>query len=139
MSGPGEKSTPRIAHQGRCGSIVFAQVRNGTYPSQEFWDLLGPSEQAKFMAQFRAITDNPQLQLRNRQQFKPVEGELFEFKRNDLQMRIFTFRRGNSWYLVSGLTGKKEDDLPEGDVARAKTLMQEAQERLNLPVKGKRQ
>jgi len=126
MAGPDEKQPSRCAHAGSCGAVWFAQVGDGSFPAQEFWDDLTSKQQAKFLSLFATITNEPTLRLCNRQQFKQVDGDLFEFKRNDIQMRIFAFRAKNCWYLVSGLRGKKEDELPAGDVQRAKALMNEA-------------
>lgn len=82
------------------------------------------------MSLFKYITSDPSLQLRNRTQFKVVEGDLFEFKRNDLQMRLFAFRDSKIWYLLCGLTGKKENELPPGEVRRALDLLKKAKEHL---------
>lgn len=135
MHGTSDSQPAHCAHLGRYGSVRFAQVQDGSYPAEEFWSELSTDEKAKFMSQFRAITDSPSLQLRNRRQFKQVDGDLFEFKRNDLQMRVFAFRHRERWYLLSGLIGKKEDDLPPGEVKRALALMSQAKARI-AAIKG---
>ena len=119
-----------VAYTGQFGSVVFAEVQDGSRPAEVGWNGQSVGWQAKFMALFRAITGDPNLRLMNRQQFKQVEGRLFEFKRNDVKSRIFAFRRDRCWYLVHVFAGKKEDDLPEGEVKRATRCMEQAMARL---------
>ena len=126
MSKLTEYSPERVAYNGLYGLVAYAQVLDGTYPAEEFVDSFSDSCSAKFISQFIAITNNHNLQLLNKQQFKRVEGDLFEFKRIDIQMRLFTFRTGNCWYLVLGFAGKKENKLPQGIVRQALRLMDEA-------------
>jgi hypothetical protein len=112
MPSPADRNSSLTVLCGRHGDVAFAVLADDRAPAKEFFDGLLVGEKAKFSSLFQAITDNPNLQLFNRQQFKHLEGDLFEFKRNDIKMRIFAFREGRCWYLVSGLRGKKEDQLP---------------------------
>lgn len=110
-------------HRGHFGEVWFGVLPDGSSPAWEFWKSLNGSQRAKFMALFCKITSEKKLQLFNRCQFRQVDGELFEFKRNDIKMRMFAWRSDKCWYLVQGLAGKKEDLLPKGEVLRAmKTL-----------------
>ena len=87
-----EEPSERVAHNGVHGRVAYARMPDGSYPAQEFFNSLGVQERAKFVSQFMAITADRNLQFRNRQQFRQVKDDLFEFKRNDIQMRLFTFR-----------------------------------------------
>ncbi|RME58333.1 hypothetical protein D6779_06630, partial [Candidatus Parcubacteria bacterium] len=62
----------------------------------------------------------------NKEKFKKVRDGLWEFKCNSIQMRMFTFRHCQRWYLVHGFRGKKEDKLPESEVKRAIRAMKSA-------------
>ena len=62
----------------------------------------------------------------NPEQFKHVQGKLFEFKKH--QIRVFCFRDGNSWILTNGYK-KKRDRLDRKEVARAERVMHEHLER----------
>lgn len=134
MGNPHDKAEPDCVFRGRYGEVRFARLPDGTCPSKDFFENLPESSrakaEAKFMSLFKYITSDPSLQLRNRTQFKVVEGDLFEFKRNDLQMRLFAFRDSKIWYLLCGLTGKKENELPPGEVRRALDLLKKAKEHL---------
>ncbi len=78
------------------------------------------------MALFTQIASDQRLQLQNREKFKQVEGDLFEFKLNSEKMRLFAFRHRMTWYLVCGMSGKKENQLPPAEVERASILMNQA-------------
>lgn len=90
------------------------------------WDSQSDKWRKAFLARFMAITQASTLMLVNREMFKQVDGELYEFKHIGQKSRIFAFRENNCWYLVDTFTEKKEDDLPPGVVKRAKNQMQEA-------------
>jgi hypothetical protein len=126
MGNPHDKAEPDCVFRGRYGEVRFARLPDGTCPSKDFFEKLPRSSQAKFMSLFNSITSDSSLRLLNRTQFKVVEGNLFEFKRNDLQMRLFAFRDSKTWYLLCGLTGKKENELPPGEVRRALVLLEQA-------------
>lgn len=109
---------------GTYGSVLFGRSQDGTHDAKDFWDKLTIQQKAAFLALFGMISNDRNLQLNNRQKFKLVEGKLYEFKSNTHQMRIFCFRDGSSWYLTSGFAGKKEDDLPAGEVKKAIEIME---------------
>jgi hypothetical protein len=94
-------------------------------------------QQAAFLTLFRMIVSQNTLRLTNKQKFKQVEGDLFEFKSVPHQMRIFCFRDRDSWYLTSGFGEKKEDNLPAGVVKRAIEIMEDCQAELASFLKSK--
>lgn len=132
MGKPSDRPPPEVVVQGLHGSVIYARLPDGTSPSREFFNSLSIGERTKFLSIFSSLLNNATLRHNNRQQFRQVEGELFEFKRNDLQMRIFAFRAGKVWYLIRGLSGKKEDALPPGEVKRALRDLASAKQYLGL-------
>lgn len=80
-------------------------------------------QQAAFNTLFGMISNDPRLYITNHQKFKQVEGELYAFKANTHQMRIFCFRHLKTWYVTSVFAEKKEDEIPPGEVQRAKKIM----------------
>jgi hypothetical protein len=110
--------------RGPYGAVKYGRTGDGTEHAWEFWqNRMNSQARSAFGTLFRMITSSRSLQIFNRQKFKQVEGDLYEFKSNAHQMRIFCFRRGDTWYLTSGLDGKKEDDLPRGETQRALEIM----------------
>lgn len=141
MAGRADQSE-YCAHPGHYGQVWFAQQEDGTYPAKEFWDGLTEKQRAGFSVLFQTITSNTRLQLFNHQFFNQIKDDLWEFKRNNFQMRIFCFRRGTIWYLVCGIGGKKEDQIKPGDVKRAIEMKESAQRKLDAsatkrPVSGR--
>jgi hypothetical protein len=131
MSEPADKLSYRHAlPPGQCGHVCFGRQQDGVEPAWDFWQGIKVSQQASFLTLFRMIVNSTTLELKNRQKFKKVEGLLYEFKSNTHQMRIFCFRHEQCWYLTSGLAGKKEDDLPPGEVKRALAIMDDCRAEL---------
>ena len=69
--------------------------------------------------------------VRNPEQFKPVQGKIFEFKKH--QIRVFCFREGDRWLLTNGYK-KKKTKLDQGEIDRAERIMGE---HLGQEAKGK--
>lgn len=132
MTEEAESGSRYLVHKGQYGCVEFARMPDGTVPAGEFWSQLSEGQKAKFLSLFARIASDPHLRLNNRQQFKQVEGDLYEFKRNDIQMRVFAFRHGSRWLLVWGFVGKKENKLPAGEVARALDRMQRARQAMGI-------
>jgi hypothetical protein len=139
MKGQPDKPEYRLAvPRGTFGCVRFARTTSGEEPAFMFWEQeMNTKQQAAFATLFRMIVSNNNLQLPNRQKFRQVVGELFEFKSNAHQMRIFCFRRHDSWYLTSGFSEKKEDDLPPGEVKRAIEIMENCQKELDIFLQAK--
>jgi hypothetical protein len=116
MANEGDKP----AAVGSWGLVAFACRRNKTLPAEEFYDGLPLSDQAKVMSLFRRMAEAGRII--NREKFKQVEGDIFEFK--SFRARISCYRDGNSWYLLHGFD-KKGDKWPEGQLIRARNLLVE--------------
>jgi hypothetical protein len=118
---------------GRYGEVRCAKMSDGSSPSRDFCQKLRPKDLISFQTLFRCITDDPKLQIPSRELFSQIEGQLWEFKRSGKKkMRIFTFRDRHVWWLVYGISGKKEDEIDPGEVKRAKKYMEDAMRVLRI-------
>jgi len=111
---------PSIVARGEWGTIEYAVRDNGTRPAEEFLRSRDPSDRAKLAALFRRLADFGRID--NRQKFKKVDGEIFEFK--CFQIRIGCFQQGRTWFLTHGFV-KKQDKWPKSELARAETIRRE--------------
>lgn len=64
--------------------------------------------------------------INNREKFKKVEGDIFEFKK--FQIRIGCFQVTRTWFLTHGFT-KKQDHWPKSELKRANDIREEHQSR----------
>lgn len=124
MAGRDEKADYRLAFSaGAYGSVKFGRTADGREPAWEFWQQMSVKQQAAFGTLFGMISNDSRLYITNRQKFKQIEGDLYAFKANTHQMRIFCFRHLNTWYVTSVFAEKKEDEIPPGEVQRAQKIM----------------
>jgi hypothetical protein len=113
-----------VVVRGTARTIEYAVCSNGTMPAREFIEGLDPSDQRKLDTLFRRMAETGKIF--NREQFKLVEGEIFEFKR--FQTRVGCFQVGPRWILTHGFQ-KKGDRWPKAEVIRAERIMREHLER----------
>lgn len=113
-----------IVVRGNLRTIEYAIRANGSMPAKEFIEGLSVPDQAKILVLFRRMADKGDVP--NREQFKLVEGKIFEFKKQ--QIRVFCFRKGDRWLLTNGYK-KKRDKLDRSEIDRAQRIMQEHLER----------
>ena len=109
-----------IVVRGTWGEVRYAVRSNGRIPAETFIGGLTESEKRKVGALFRRLAEVGKIV--NRQQFKKLEGYIWEFKKG--QIRIGGFQIGRSWFLTHGFM-KKRDDWPEAEVKRAKDIRKE--------------
>lgn len=83
-------------------------------PAKEFVEGLTVADQAKIVQLFRRMAESGKLP--NREQFKLVRGNIFEFKK--YQIRVFCFRKDHRWILTNGYT-KKRNKLARAEIDRA--------------------
>lgn len=113
-------ATAVVCRGARC-TIEYAVRRNGTVPARDFIEQeLTVPERARLFALFQYLADSGRNT--NPQQFKKLEGRLWEFKRH--QIRVACFQDGNRWILVSGFR-KKEDRWRKSEIERAHGIMEE--------------
>lgn len=113
-----------IVVRGNQRTIEYAIRTNGSMPAKKFIERLDESDQRKMAALFNRMAQHGDVP--NPEQFKPVRGKIFEFKKH--QIRVFCFRKGDRWLLTIGYK-KKKDKLDQGEVERAERIMHEHLER----------
>ncbi len=106
-----------IAVVGPKRTIAFAVRANGSMPAKEFYESLDESQKRQVAVLFERMANEGVI--RNREQFKKVRGEIFEFKR--FQIRIGCFPVGRTWVLTHGFI-KKSDDWKQAELDRANSI-----------------
>jgi hypothetical protein len=111
---------PEVLVRGNLRTIEYAVCSDRSMPAREFVECLDESDQRKLEVLFRRMADMGKIF--NREQFKLVEGKIFEFKR--FQIRIGCFQIGARWILTHGFK-KKGDRWPDSQLVRANRIMAE--------------
>ena len=127
MDSPTDPTQRDKVHTGQYVTIEFGIGPAGLSPAKEYWDSLNDTIRARWFSCFRHL-DNPQRTYGNKQRIKHLKGELYEFKDVSLNTRVFTYRDGNAWVLVSAFTEKKQQKLARRVLERALTTMRAMQE-----------
>lgn len=89
-------------------------------PAVDFIAEQKPGDKAKLMALFERYAEYGPIP--NREKFKKVADNLFEFK--SFQLRMFCYQKGRQLVLTHGVK-KKRDDLRPADIERAKRIRNE--------------
>jgi hypothetical protein len=95
--------------------IVWAVSSDGLCPAKDFFEALEERDQAKLQTLFEMMAS--QGRIVNREKFKKIVGELYEFKAGQLRMPCF-FDSKNRIVVTHGFR-KKADDIPPGEIKRA--------------------
>jgi hypothetical protein len=111
---------PDVVVRGTARTIAYAVCSDGSMPAKEFVEGLDDSDQRKLDTLFRRLADTGKIF--NREQFKLVEGEIFEFKRH--QVRVGCFQIETRWLLTHGFV-KKRDKWPKAELERANRIRSE--------------
>jgi hypothetical protein len=127
-----EADTPEVVVRGAMRTIRYAVCANGSSPARDFVESLDESDQRKLAVLLRRMAEHGNVP--NREQFKHVQGKVFEFKKH--QTRVFCFRDGDSWILTNGYK-KKEDRLRPAKIRQAERIMLEHLEREKKRDKGR--
>lgn len=106
--------------RGRHRTIEYARCANGSLAAKAFIEGLDESDQRKLDTLFRRMAETGKIF--NREQFKHVAGEIYEFKR--FQVRVGCFQVGNRWLLTHGFI-KKTHKWPNSELKLAERIMQE--------------
>lgn len=93
-------------------------------PAKDFIEGLDVSDQRKLDTLFRRLAETGKIF--NKEQFKIVEGHIFEFKR--YQVRVGCFQIKTRWLLTHGFI-KKQDKWPKAELTRANRIRTEHLER----------
>jgi hypothetical protein len=106
-----------VLAQGEFFKIEAARFR-GALPAVAFLQNLLEADQRKMAALFDWMAQRGRID--NREKFKKVEDEIFEFKAHQIRMPCY-FER-NKRVIVTHGTIKKKDDLAQADIDRAKLI-----------------
>jgi len=115
----GHADRPVVAVGSVCRILCAVDAR-GRSPAREFLDELESQQARGTAALFQRMCDHGAIH--NREQFKKVEGRIWEFKKH--QIRILCYQSGRDWVLTHGLR-KKKDKLPPKEIERANRIMEE--------------
>lgn len=116
-----------IVHAGRVLRIECAMCLNGTSPSSDFLRGLRQPELSKVQALLERMADHGEIC--NREKFKKVKGQIWEFK--SFQIRLLCFQDGKNWVLTHGFV-KKQDQIPKREIERAEQIRAEDQSQKGL-------
>ena len=105
---------------GSARTIEYAVLPSGDMPARSFVRELDDADKRKVVVLFRRMAEIGQIH--NKEQFKKVQGSIFEFKR--FQIRIGCFQTGRRWILTHGFI-KKRGRWPRAELARAERIMSE--------------
>jgi phage-related protein len=112
---------PIIHYNGDRFTVEGAISANGECASKVFLDSLGDGERAKIYKIIKRLADFGVIH--NREQFKKVEGELWEFK--EFQRRILMYYLPNRRIVLTHGFIKKGDRIPRAEIDRAQKIMHE--------------
>ncbi len=106
--------------RGTLRTIEFAVCTSGDSPAREFLDNLDEADQRRLDVLFRRMAETGKIF--NLEQFKQVDGKIYEFKR--FQIRLGCFQIGSRWLLTHGFI-KKSPKWPMKELERAERIMEE--------------
>ena len=112
---------PIIIFKGIQFVVEGAVSANGECESKNFLDALGETERAKIFKIIKRLANFGVIQ--NREQFKKVEGEIWEFK--EFQRRILMYYLPNRRIVLTHGFIKKIDKIPRAEIVRANTIRHE--------------
>lgn len=103
--------------RGRWGRVVYATDENGAHRAADFFEKLTSSDQAKVAALFKRFAEFGEI--KNREKFKKISSDLFEFKSG--QIRMFCFIERGTVVVTNGCI-KKRDELDKAEIIRAQRI-----------------
>lgn len=106
----------RLIYSGSCYVIVALVRSNGKSPAQEFLKALEPRDRKKLVALFERMGDMGKLL--NREKFKKIRGDIWEFKSFQIRIPCFFSPYDNRIILTYGFK-KKTDKYSERQIRRA--------------------
>jgi hypothetical protein len=117
-----------IAVDGQKLKVEWAVDSRERTPALEYFKKLGKKDRQKMISLFKRLADNGSIASRKHFKCLGEQGHgLWEFK--DFQQRFLgDFRPGGRFIVAHGLK-KQQDDLDPNDIARAKRILDEHDER----------
>jgi len=93
---PSPEEIEEFVEAGLWGEVRYARRSNGSLEAKEWIDAASVADVAKFSQLFRYISSEGQI--RNKEQFRHLGDQIYEFKRNG--NRIFCFQSEKCWFLT---------------------------------------
>lgn len=112
---------PIIVTRGECFTVECAILKNGSSKSRKFLKSLEKKKRAKISSVIQRYADFGHIN--NPEQFKKVEGKLWEFKA--FQVRIFMYHCAPKTIALTHGFHKKKDKIPSSQIKRAERIMLE--------------
>jgi phage-related protein len=110
-----------VLYKGVAYQIELAQTEKGACPACEFLDGLSDSKMAKIIKIIKRLADYGKIN--NREQFKKVEDDIWEFKGFQTRMPCY-FKKGMRVVITHGFI-KKEDHIGSAQIERTKRIRDE--------------
>ena len=98
-------------YRGNWGAVALAVLEDGSCPAREFIESLSEGDLMKLLALLKRAADMGPININNREKFKKLENDLFEFK--VFQIRIPCFYDGRSIVLTHGF---KSDNVQSSTI-----------------------
>ena len=115
---------PIILYRGVKFTVECAIRKNGSSESKVFLDSLSKTDRAKIFRIIKRYADIGHIY--NKQQFKKVEGKIWEFKH--YQTRILMYNCGKQRIALTHGYQKKVKRIPRKEIERANQIMNEYEE-----------
>lgn len=109
-------------------TVRWAVDSRGQAPARDFFLAQSQEDRAKLLALFRRLADVGAII--NREKFKKLDDDLWEFK--SFQLRMLGAFRPNGIFLIAHGVRKKRDHLAASDLATARRILSE-HDRRNPP------
>jgi len=114
--------------RGRWGRVVYAAEQGGGNRASTFFEGLSSADRVKMGTLFKRFAEFGEI--KNREKFKKIADDLFEFKSH--QVRMFCFIDARTVVLTHGCI-KKRDALNSADIERAQRIKAEHLKALAQP------
>ena len=95
--------------RGRWGNVVFAVLAKDACPAADFIATLDGMDKAKLKALFQRFSDHGFIN--NREKFKKVADDLFEFK--SFRVRMFCYIRNRQLVITHGVIKKRDESTAQ--------------------------
>ena len=115
---------PIILYEGEKFTIECAIRKGGSSESQDFLDSMSIADKAKIIKVIKRLANVGRII--NTEQFKKVEGKIWEFKY--YQTRIFMYYCARQRVVLTNGFYKKGDKIPKEEIKRANQIMNEYNE-----------
>ena len=118
-----------IAYEGAKFTIGYARDRSGESPAHVFFESLGAGDVVKMMALFQRLGDHGNFM--NKEKFRDLGEGLYEFKSFQIRMIFAYCRKERAVVVLTHGFIKKQDRTPNEELARARRIFEEDQNRLS--------